>query len=128
LEEKIKHCSHIQWVGFQENVQDFVNQVDIGVTPTLVAEGFGLMNLEFMAAGKAVITTNNGAQPEYITHNATGILIEPNQPEQLAHCIDYLAEHPEKRAEIGENARQTFQEKLSYERFYEEMMGIMVND
>jgi len=129
LEAKIRKMPHhynIKMLGFQENIQEFVNQVDIGVTPTLIEEGFGLINLEFMQAGKPIITTNNGAQPEYITHNENGFLIEPNQPEQLAYYIDYLAEQPEKRTEIGENARQTFQGKLNYEIFYEKVMKVFV--
>ena len=123
---KMPYHYNIKMLGFQENVQEFVNQVDIGVTPTLIEEGFGLMNLEFMAMGKPIITTNNGAQPEYITHNENGFLIEPNQPEQLAYYINYLVEHPEKRTEIGENARQTFYKKLNNEVFYEKIMRVFV--
>ena len=131
LEAEIKQISqnggNIQYVGFQENIQKFIAQTDIGVTPSLVEEAFGLANLEFMMQGKPVITTSNGAQPEYITHNKNGILIEPNNPQALAYYIDYLTENPEKRMELGKNALQTFEEELNYEIFYEKMLKIITN-
>jgi len=125
IRQKMQY-DNIQMLGFQENIQEFVSQVDIGATPTIIEEGFGLMNLEFMASGKPVITTCNGAQPEYITHHKNGFLIAPNNPEQLAYYIDYLIENPEKRKEIGENAMRTFQEKLNYDVFYEKIIKVLL--
>jgi glycosyltransferase involved in cell wall biosynthesis len=125
IKQKAQQFENLQLVGFQENIPKFIAQTDIGVTPTVIEEGFGLVNLEFMAQGKPVITTQNGAQPEYITHNENGLLIEPNNPEQLAHCIDFLAGHPEERTEIGRNALRTFQEKLNYAVFYEKTMRVL---
>ena len=61
---------------------------DIGIVPSLWRESFGLSVIEFMQQEKVVITTNNGAQPEYLSNNETGILIPPNNSDILADAIE----------------------------------------
>jgi len=49
-----------------------------------VQEGFGLVFLEAMAAGKAIVAARSGAAPEIVPH---GLLVEPNSEEALAEGI-----------------------------------------
>jgi glycosyltransferase involved in cell wall biosynthesis len=49
-----------------------------------VQEGFGLVFLEAMAAGKAIVAARSGAAPEVVPH---GLLVEPNNEEALAEGI-----------------------------------------
>lgn len=114
----------IKCLGFLKNIQAFINQVDIGIVPSVWKEPFGLSIIEFMQAGKPVITTNNGAQPEYITDHYDGILIPPSDPDALGETIQYLIENKEARIEIGDTAKKTFEEKLSYPVFYQKVLSV----
>jgi len=49
-----------------------------------VQEGFGLVFLEAMAAGKAIVAARSGAVPEVVPH---ALLVEPNDEEALAEGI-----------------------------------------
>lgn len=49
-----------------------------------VQEGFGLVFLEAMAAGKAIVAARSGAAPEVVPH---GLLVEPNNEGALAEGI-----------------------------------------
>ena len=46
-------------------------------------EGFGLVLTEYMLAGKPIIATNVDAIPDLINHNYNGVLVEPNNPEEV---------------------------------------------
>ena len=69
--------------------------------PRLLPEPYGLVVLEAMAMGKAIIASNEGGPVEMIVNNESGLLIEPNNPEILADSIDLLLSDKEKREEMG---------------------------
>src|SRR5208337_2360807 len=49
-----------------------------------VQEGFGLVFLEAMAAGKAIVAARSGAAPEVVPH---GLLVEPDNGQALAEGV-----------------------------------------
>jgi len=57
----------------------------------------GLAMKEAMLCGKAVIGSKVGGIPEAITHNENGLLIEPDNAEELAEAILYLENNPDLR-------------------------------
>lgn len=101
-----------------EKVQ-FIGQVDDDVLPLFYAacdvavlpsrdssEGFGLVLLEAMASGKAVIGTSVGGIPELVQNGRNGILVEPNNPEALGEAILDLCADDEKRSTMGRSGRE----------------------
>ncbi len=124
LISSLQLADKIKCLGFLGDAQAFVKQMDIGIAPSVWKEPFGLSIIEFMQAGKPVITTNNGAQPEYITNHYDGILVPPSDQDALAESIEYLIENKETRVKIGEMAKKTFEEKLSYPVFYQKILSV----
>jgi glycosyltransferase involved in cell wall biosynthesis len=59
-----------------------------------VQEGFGIVLLEAMAAGRPIVAARAGAIPEVAAHAA---LVEPGSPEALAAAIQSLCGSPETR-------------------------------
>lgn len=114
----------IDWKGHVDDVHPLIQQADIGVVPTRAQEAFGLSVLEYMAHGKPVVTTDNGAQPEYITSGKNGLLVPPDNAMALADAIQSLIQSPQRREEIGRNATETVADQLSFPRFYEAIDGI----
>ena len=74
-----------------------------------------------MQAGKAVITTDNGAQPEYIRHADTGLLVPPAAPAALAEAIRALLQDDCGRA-TGLRAAAYFSSHLSYKIFVDKIL------
>lgn len=60
--------------------------------------------LEAMNCGKAIITLNNGNTSEIINNNLNGILLEPNDLNQLPEKILELLKDDALRKELGNNA------------------------
>lgn len=112
------------FTGFIDDVARFIRQSDIGVIPTVGREAFGLTVLEFMQAGKAVVTTDNGAQPEYVASGVNGMLVPPSDASALAAALRRLIEDRGLRERIGAAARKKAEEDLSYEAFFRKIVAL----
>ncbi|MGI0090234.1 MAG: glycosyltransferase family 4 protein [Nitrososphaerales archaeon] len=77
------------------------------------SEGFGLVLLEAMAVGKAVIGSRVGGIPEVIKDSENGLLVEPNNVDELARAIEILLYDDEKRIAMGRAGRM-FAESLDW--------------
>ncbi len=107
----------IDWPRHKENTEDFIRMSHFGVMPSSAPEAFGMSNIEFMKEGRPIVCTDNGAQPEYITHGREGILVPPRNAERLAWEMRRLALSSEIRASIGKAARTRFESELSWPNF-----------
>ena len=85
-----------------------IAKADILVLPSY-SEGYPRVILEAFELGTPVIATKVGGIPEMIIENKTGFLVPPGNSRKLAETIRYLAENPEVRKEVSENARKYIQ-------------------
>lgn len=110
---------NVSFIPYQAHVQPLVAQCDIGVLPSIVREAFGITNIEYMMLGKPHITTDNGAQPEYIDNGSTGMLVPPNDYKALADAIETLIDDDNLCARMGAEAKVKFDTQLDYHHFME---------
>jgi len=69
--------------------------------------GFPFKLGEFLATGKAVIASEIGDVPLYLTDKQNALLIDPDSIDQLYNAILYLINNPQKISEIGGNGYAT---------------------
>ncbi|WNZ27354.1 glycosyltransferase family 4 protein [Leptolyngbya sp. NK1-12] len=69
------------------------------------SEGFPLAMVEAMLAARPVIATRVGSMPEAVIDQQTGILIEKDDVAGLAQALTYLRDQPERRYQLGQQAR-----------------------
>ncbi|NIO21873.1 MAG: glycosyltransferase, partial [Candidatus Aenigmarchaeota archaeon] len=91
---------------------DILASFDIFVLPSR-SEGFGRVNLEAMAMGKPVISTNVGGIPEVVLDGVTGILVPPGNSRELAHAIMKLLNDSELRESLGREGRRRVEEHFT---------------
>lgn len=115
--DKLGISQQTEWTGHIDNIHPLIEKADIGICPSVCRESFGLAVIEYMAHGKAVITTDNGAQREYITNGTDGILVSPASVEETAKAIEELKDET-RRKQMGQMAKKTFESRLSYPIFY----------
>ena len=115
---------NVSLVGFQENIAHLIQQCDFGVLPSIEPEAYGISNLEYMMQGKAHISTNNGAQTEYVTDGLNGIMVEPDNYFSLAAAMKNLIEDKNARNRIGARAKVDFDDHLNYDVFYRQVTGL----
>lgn len=122
--QSMRLSDKVIFTGFVDNVAGFMASTDIGVLPTVGREAFGLTVLEFMQAGKAVITTDNGAQVEFVSQGMDGILVPPSDSEALANALRCLIGDAALRERLGRAAMKKAEEELSYEVFFRRITAI----
>jgi glycosyltransferase involved in cell wall biosynthesis len=95
--------SVVHWVGnaSPDELAREYNTADVFCLPS-VQEGFGIVFLEAMAAGKPIVAARAAAVPEVVTK---GLLIEPDNVEALAEAIAVLYNDSGLRARLGEAGR-----------------------
>ncbi|MFH1037257.1 MAG: glycosyltransferase [PVC group bacterium] len=81
----------------------FLREMHIFVLPSL-AEGFSNALLEAMAAGRAVIATTVGANPEVIDNGGNGFLVPPGDPAALTARLAELLGSPALLPVLGKAA------------------------
>ncbi len=93
-----------------------------------IYEPFGIINLEAMACGTAVVASAVGGIPEVVVDGETGLLVpleqqatspfEPTDPagysRDLAVAINALLGDPERRARMGANGRRRVEEHFAW--------------
>lgn len=90
----------VHWLGdiSQDELAREYQTADVFCLPS-VQEGFGIVFLEAMAAGKPVIAARAAATPEVV---AEGLLTEPENAEALAAAIEELHADPARRRSLAE--------------------------
>ncbi len=111
LENDVFFCGFIQ----HDLLPQCLAQSDIFVGPSITtsigeSEGFGLVFLEAMAAGLAVIGSNVGGIPDIITDKETGILVAEKDPESIANAISLLMTDKQLYANIVQKGKNFSQE------------------
>ena len=91
-------------LGEKKNVTDWVQSFDIAILPTL-GEGFPNAILEYMICGKPVISTDIDGVSEIVLHQKTGLLVSPNNTEELYDAIIKLIHNDHLRKVYGDNGR-----------------------
>jgi len=71
-----------------------------------IQEGFGLVFAEAMAAGLPVVACRAAAVPEIVIDGRTGLLVNPERPDEVATALEKLLTNPGLRKEFGEEARR----------------------
>jgi alpha-maltose-1-phosphate synthase len=70
-----------------------------------VYEPLGIVNLEAMACGAAVVASRVGGIPEVVADGETGLLVPPDDPDALADALNVLLRDPDRAAAMGERGR-----------------------
>ncbi len=121
LAESLGISNYILFMGYRNDVQNILSQVDI-VTLTSLTEGFPLTPIEAFACSKPVIATAVGGTVEIIDDGINGYLVEAQNVEQIAEKILLLVKNDVLRKEFGENAAKKYKEQYSFEVFKESIL------
>ena len=81
------------------------NMLDIFMNVSIVKESFGVSVIESMACEKPVIVTRVPGLSEIVNNPELGIVVEKENPSQLARALKKLIFYPELREKMGKKGR-----------------------
>ncbi|MEJ2639749.1 MAG: glycosyltransferase, partial [Desulfosarcinaceae bacterium] len=111
IEERVVQLSTV------DNIADLMSLLDIGVITSVASETISRVLLELMYLGKPVIGTAVNAIAEIIDPGATGALIAPKAPRELARQMELLLKDSALRKRYGHNAEARYRSRYSEAQF-----------
>lgn len=114
----------VRVIGSVRDRLPFVQSADI-VLMCSRCEAFGRVTVEGMLAGKPVVATDTGANPELIRHGFNGLMYKAGDVVSLADQIEYLYNNPELAARMGENGQSWAEDVFTKDRFAKEIIPFL---
>jgi len=122
---KVVYCTNLPWIEAMKTLSASVMLVvpsRMESLPTIIKEAFYLKI--------PVIATNVGGIPELISHNETGVLVDPENPKQLRDAINNLIEKKDLAKRLTLNAYDFVTKNLTWDsvlpkyiKFYENLLA-----
>jgi glycosyltransferase involved in cell wall biosynthesis len=92
--------------------------------PSEWEETFGLVVVEAMAVGVPLLAAGHGSFPDLISEGVDGALFDPGQPDEMGKLLLDVDTSPERYAEYGRRARETYEDKHDPRRNIEQLLDI----
>lgn len=117
---------HVTMHGAVERPHDALTKIGLLVLPSL-AEGFGLVLIEAMAAGVPVVATDVPGIRDVVRDEETGLLVDAEQELELGFAMMRVIEDARLRHRLIENGLREVHERFSWPtvlRQYEHVLGL----
>jgi len=128
--------AHVEYRGWQppESIPEWLEQANIGLLCLLpdprYQTSLPVKMFEYMAMGIPVVASNFDTWREIIESPANGILVDPENPVEIASAINYLLENPEIAEEMGQVGRLKVLDRYNWDqerpkllRLYEDVLA-----
>lgn len=96
---------HVRFFGYWSAVEELYACADVLVAPARKA-GLGMAVMEAMACGMPVIVSKIPQLEMLVTHEQTGLVVPPEDPEALANAILRVLNDRTLAQTLGQNARE----------------------
>lgn len=84
----------------QDELAGVLAEADAAVAPSLGGESFGIVLLEAMAAGLALIASDLPGYRSVVTHDRDALVVAPGDEAALVAALALLADEPDRRARL----------------------------
>ena len=114
----------VRFVGYvpDEELRRYYASCHVFCAPSTGYESFGLILLEAMAAGKAIVASRIDGYREVLTHQQEGLLVPPGDSRAIAEAVISLLRNPARREEMG-RAGQGTARRYSWARVADQVLG-----
>ena len=126
--EKVDFIGYVQ----REDLENILSYSKIGIIiPKPVKRyktNYPVKLFEYMAAGIPVIASKFGETAKFVKEAGCGILVNPEDPEEVAEAIKKVLSEPERSEKMGKDGRKIIKEKYNWKveeqkllRFYQNL-------
>lgn len=115
LAAEVGVAERVHVLGPRKDVPALMHAIDVFAMPS-IWEGFGLVLLEAMAAGRPIVASRVATIPEVVLDGETGLLVPPGDPLALAEAVARLANDPDFATQLGEAGRARLRRHFSIDK------------
>lgn len=118
VEEKVREFPNVKLKGelTRNEMESEYNKIDVVVISSSF-ETMSLVATEAMMYGKVCIVCDVAGMAEFINHGENGLIYKTNDVNSLAEQISFCIENKDRLADIGKNARETYLQYFSMDKF-----------
>ena len=109
----------VRFLGLRQDISRILAMLDVFVLPSL-SEGLSMAILEAMVAGRPVIATNVGGNPELVEDGESGYLVPSQDSQALADRVISLLTNRERALQFGKIGQLRAQGQFSLQTMVQE--------
>jgi len=110
----------VKFVEFCNDFRSILYATDVYILNSII-ETFSLALIQAMSCGLTVIGTNSGGTPEAIQHEYNGLLVPPQNPQELYNAMELLYSNPILKTRLSKqahlDANQLYDSNKQFEKF-----------
>jgi teichuronic acid biosynthesis glycosyltransferase TuaC len=106
--------------SFVKNITPILKNIDIVILPSLYQESFGMVLIEAMRSGKAIVCSNSGGMKEILINNYNGFFFKTGDPNSLNAQLQKFIKNRKLIKRHGLNGRRLFLKKFTNEKMCKE--------
>lgn len=118
----------VHFLGLRQDIARILTLLDVFVLPSL-SEGLSMAILEAMIAGKPVVATEVGGNPELVLNGKSGFLVPPRDCQALANSVTTLLTNRQQAIQFSEEGKRRAEGQFSlatmvntYQALYDESL------
>lgn len=115
----------ITWRGYQQELDDIYQGIDVVLAVTRNDEPFGLIAIEANAMNIPVIVSRKGGLVEIVEEGRNGFIVNAYSPHQIAEKILLLYNNSELKKEMGERGKQKVATSFTKRKMIQGFIGII---
>ena len=119
INTSVKYCTNLDW----PDAMKIVSESQILIVPSRI-ESIPQVIKEAFYLKTPVIATNVGGNPELVTNGETGILIPPENPEEMITAINRLILDEEMKQKLSKNAFEFINKNFSWDVLMEKYVSL----
>jgi len=118
--------SSVLWLGHlsRETMEERFAGIWVQAVPSRWEEPFGIVAAEAMMRGTAVVASNAGGLAEIIQNSKTGVLVQPDNVDDLASALTDLLQSPKRAEQMGRSGREFALRDLRLEAFVDRFIEV----
>ena len=121
---RIGVADRVGFTGFVARPDDAIRALDIVVHASTSPEPFGLVIVEAMACGRAVVASATGGAREIFTPGVDALSHVPGRADELAARIEELVRDAGERQRLGREGRRTAERRFDRARLAADLLPV----
>jgi glycosyltransferase involved in cell wall biosynthesis len=115
----------VVFTGERHDISDIMAAADVVVHASVDAEPFGLVVIEAITAGRAVIAANAGGPAEIIEQEKSGLLTTPGDDAELAAAMIRVLSDRDLRQRLGRGAVERVESRFTFRRMADDLTCVL---